>query len=166
MSIFENSVMIKSKRSPMNLVLIVLMFVGIVVFSVLAVLLFEPLLFFVAFGAAAGAFALLKYGDLEHEYIWIEGQLDIDRIYGKSRRKNMARIDAEELLLIAPEGSGELTHYEQEASKRLNCSSRIPQNKKYKVAYNSSRGITVVTFEPDQNLLDLIRVRNGRKVIV
>ena len=55
MSIFENSVMIKSKRSPGNLILIVLMFVAIVVFAVLAVLLFEPLIFFASVGAAAGA---------------------------------------------------------------------------------------------------------------
>ncbi|MBQ4293540.1 MAG: hypothetical protein II754_02695 [Lachnospiraceae bacterium] len=163
MSIFENSVMIKARRSPMNIFCTALLGCLTGAFLI-CTLLFHPFFIFGVFGSAAGFYAMLKYGDLEYEYIWIEGQLDVDRIYGKARRKTVARIDAEEIMLIAPEGDPELRHYEQEASRRPNCSSRIPGVKKWKIVYKGSRGIEVITFEPDQNILDLMKIRNGRKI--
>ncbi len=165
MSIFENSVMIKARRSPLNLFLTTLFGVLTGAFLVVGIL-FHPYFFFGVIGASIGFYLMLKYGDLEYEYIWIEGQLDVDRIYGKARRKNVAKIDAETILLLAPVGDSELRHYEQNAAKILNCSSRIPDQKKWEIVFKVEKGNEIIIFEPDQNIIDLMRIRNGRKIHV
>ncbi|MDR1001513.1 MAG: hypothetical protein LBL96_12085 [Clostridiales bacterium] len=69
--------------------------VGIVIAALILVLVcsFVPLvqdfLLFVMFGAAFGAYALMSMLNLEYEYAFTSGELDIDVIYNKSRRKRV-----------------------------------------------------------------------------
>ena len=158
--------MIKARRSTKGLLMLAVA-IAVIIVGVAGFVIFHPLFFFVVVAGGFLTWAVVKYGDLEYEYTYIEGQLDIDRIYGKSRRKSMAKIDMEDLLLIAPEGSGELSSYERDPNvKRLDCSSLMPDHKKYKAVYKADKTTVIVTFEPDQNILDKIRVRNARKVIL
>ena len=165
MSIFENTVMVHAGRSAMGKALIGLCAAALVV-CVGAALYINPIFFLIGVAPILGLWALIKYGDLEYEYTWIEGQMDIDRIYGKSLRKSVAKIDAEDLLLIAPLGAGELHNYERENAGHKDCSGNDPNVKKYKVVYKVGEHVKLVTFQPDQNFLDMVRVRNGRKVIL
>ena len=46
--------------------------------------------------------------EVEYEYLYVNGELDIDAIYSKQKRKKMGSYDASELEILAPENSHEL----------------------------------------------------------
>ena len=53
--------------------------------------------------------------NVEYEYVFVNGDLDIDKIMNKARRKRMFSVDADQMELLAPVGSVELNA----VSKRL-----------------------------------------------
>ena len=168
MSVFENTTMIAQKKTPMRwAVEIAVLFAAICMTISMILWILSPIIFFVPTILAYIAFYFIhKYNYIEYEYTWIEGQLDIDRIYAKSRRKSVAKIDMEDLIIIAPEGSREVSNYERDSSVTVkDCSTRLPENKKYAAIYKDEKGTYRIIFEPDENILDLIIVRNPRKVV-
>ena len=167
MSIFENTVMVSQKVSTARKAAVCAC-AGLTVAALVAAIILNPYLFMIP----ALLFAVLwyfvrKFGEIEYEYTYIDGELDIDRIRSKSRRKGVASIDMEDLLMIAPQGSGELNNsYRDDSAAKKDCSSRTADAKKYDVVFKSGKGISIITFEPDQNMLDMIRIKNARKVIL
>ena len=165
MSIFENAVMIKQKKTPLRWALELLVLIGAICASV-AVILFNPFLFAIPILLFIGYYLVHKYNYIEHEYTYIEGQLDIDRIYAKARRRSIAKIDMEDLIIIAPSGSREVSNYERDDHiSKKNCSSCEPDHKVYDAVYKTDKGTFVIYFEPDENMLDLMTVRNPRKIV-
>ena len=48
------------------------------------------------------------------KYLYVNGELDIDAIYSKQKRKKMGSYDASELEILAPENSHELDSFKDE----------------------------------------------------
>ena len=48
---------------------------------------------------------LFRSMDVEYEYLFVNGSLDIDKIMAKSRRKNMFSMEMTDLEMMAPSGS-------------------------------------------------------------
>ena len=42
--------------------------------------------------------------NVEYEYVFVNGDLDIDKIMNKARRKRMFSVDADQMELLAPSG--------------------------------------------------------------
>ena len=103
MSIFENTVMIK-KRPSYGQLFAQYLLIALTILSALGTILFSPLGLFVPTVLFA-VFAYFMHGscDMEYEYTYIEGELDIDKIKAKRKRKKVAKIDLDELILIAPQ---------------------------------------------------------------
>ena len=57
---------------------------------------------------------LLPRLHVEYEYVFCDGQLDFDKISGGMKRKNMLRIDFENLVVAAPKNSHALDGYRHE----------------------------------------------------
>ena len=166
MSVFENTTMITQKKTPARWAVEILVLAAAIAMTVVMVLIDPFIFFFPALLLYIGFYFVHKYNYIEYEYTWIEGQLDIDRIYAKSRRKNVAKIEVEDLLVIAPEGSRDVSNYERDSSVSVkDCSTRLPENKKYVAVYKDDKGTHRIIFEPEENILDLISIRNPRKVI-
>ena len=55
---------------------------------------------------------LFRSMDVEYEYLFVNGSLDIDKIMAKSRRKNMFSMEMTDLEMMAPSGSPELRPYQ------------------------------------------------------
>lgn len=165
MSVFENSVMVEQKKTPMRLALELVVLVAAILVTV-GSLLFNPVFLIIGILLFFAFYFVHKYNFIEYEYIYIEGQLDIDRIYAKSRRKSVAKIDMEDLIMIAPAGSREISNYERNNEvKKKNCTSCLPDRKIYDAVYKDKKGTYLIYFEPDENMLDLIAVRNPRKIV-
>lgn len=166
MSVFENSVMIVQKKTPLRWLIEGILLVAGICLLVAMILFFRPYLFLPVVVIFVAFYLVHKYNYIEYEYTYIEGQLDVDRIYAKSRRKSVAKIDMEDLILIAPEGSRDTSNYERDRQVIVkDCSSRMPDCKRYNAVYKNTKGTYRIIFEPDENMLDLIAVRNPRKVI-
>ena len=49
--------------------------------------------------------------NVEYEYVFVNGDLDIDKIMNKARRKRMFSVDADQMELLAPVVAVELMQY-------------------------------------------------------
>jgi hypothetical protein len=167
MSIFENTVLVNKKTSIGTKIggwvcIALIAFCGIT--SILFVS-FILLLLAVLFGAIW--YMLYLNSKIEYEYTYIEGRMSIARIKAKRKRKELARIEMEEVILIAPTNSHELdSYFNNNQIKRKVCTSGLQDIHSYQVVYKTSNDINMIEFEPDQNMLEMIQARNPRKVLI
>ena len=66
--------------------LIKVLVIAVIVLAVLAGFM-QPLAWLLALGAGIGAYFLFPNLDLEFEYVYVNGELDIDKIMSKMKRK-------------------------------------------------------------------------------
>ena len=124
--------------------------------------------FFFFVGAAVfGAllFFVVPKLDVEYEYLYVNGSLDIDAIYSKQKRKKVGSYDVEELEIAAPEKSHALDSYlNQGNAKVIDYTSSDPHAKKYIMIYNKEKGRQIIKVEVDDVILNDLRRMAPRKV--
>lgn len=131
--------------------------------------------FFALTGGIIGTVLMLAAGfatylvsrnfNLEFEYLYVTGQLSIDKIMGRSKRKTAWEGTMEEIKVIAPSDSYVLKDYRIANSKKLDFSSGVPNVKTYTIIHQSGANATEVIFEPNDRLLQCFRQTAPRKVI-
>ena len=75
------------KESTFKDALIKFGMIGLTVVAVAAGLFLNPLLLIVAIGLGVACYFIIPKTDLEYEYLFVNGELDIDKIMAKSKRK-------------------------------------------------------------------------------
>lgn len=109
---------------------------------------------------------VMRYFSIEHEYIVTNGELDVDIIYGKKKRKRLATINNKNLEIMAPLSSDK-NFNNSDFKKRIDASSGIKENKKYYAVFNHKEfGKTLLIFEPSDEMLENIKYYNRSKVTV
>lgn len=108
---------------------------------------------------------LLPKLNVEYEYIFVDGQIDFDRITGKSRRKNMMRIDMEQVEIIAPKGSHALDAYTYAKCINMDFSSRSKNARPYIAVANKDEKKYMIAFEPNELMLTMIKNKSPRKLV-
>ena len=139
---------------------------GVIVLTVLLAaggILINPLLLLAAAGAGVLSWFVITSLDLEYEYLYVNGDFDIDKIMNKQRRKKVASYSLEELEIIAPEGSHDLDPYNGKGTVR-DFTSGNPQIKTYVAVYNRKDGKELVKLELEQDVLQDLRRLAPRKV--
>ena len=122
-----------------------------------------PLLFMLAFPYVAFAGFLIKRSSYEYEYLFCQGDLDIDRIMAKAARKRVVSVNIKEMEVMAPVGSRELDRYK--GLKVLDCSSNAGNDAYILVAKRKGQLVRIL-FEPNEKLIDGIRLLAPRKVFL
>ncbi len=158
--------LVKRKPAPYAIPLKVLM-ITFLVSSFLFILLVPSigcLLFLIAFAVAYFGFRRL---DVEYEYIFVTTELSIDRILGRQKRKRMALIDVNQMELMAPMESHELSGFRGNPDvKKLDFSSGMPGAKTYGIYCTGEGGKRLYTVEPSEQILKAIRLAVPRKIIL
>lgn len=100
--------------------------------------------------AVAAVFGVLTYfvwisTDIEYEYLYLDKELNIDKIMAKSRRKKMATLEVERMEIMAPEKSHQLDSYRNRDFKKVDYSAGrdLPEMKLYTIYYDGSQKIQV-----------------------
>lgn len=101
---------------------------------------------------------------VEYEYIYVDGQLDFDKIMGNSKRKTDLRIDFEQVEIMAPMNSHALDPYKNSNLKTKDYSSRNPEARPYVIIYRKGEKAYKILFEPNENMLEAIKLKNPRKL--
>jgi hypothetical protein len=109
-------------------------------------------------------FYLLPKLNVDYEYIYVDGQIDFDRITGKAKRKTMMRIDMEQVEIIAPQGSHALDAYTYTKCEKLDFSSGAKNVKPYIAVANKDGKKYMISFEPNELMLSLIKQKSPRKL--
>ncbi len=141
---------VKKKDNMQSIALRVLLIIGIVI-GILLMLLGG------VFGIAgvvivvAMVFLFPKL-NVEYEYVFVDGQIDFDKITAKSKRKTMLRIDMEQVEIIAPEGSHSLDGYTYVQYVKKDFSSGDKASKPYVAIASVEDKKYRISFEPNEKI--------------
>lgn len=106
---------------------------------------------------------------VEYEYVFCDGQLDFDKIMGKVKRKNMLKLDFEQVDIVAPSNSHALDAYKNQNLKRLDYSSLDSEAKTYTIIGAVSGKLdgqkVKVIFEPSEKMIESMKLKSPRKVV-
>jgi hypothetical protein len=106
---------------------------------------------------------VFKMFDLEFEYTYIRGELSVDKIMGKERRKKAASFDLSQLEIVAPSDSYLLDSYKN-SNKVYDFTSLEPDHKVYAMVLHGNNGYVKVLFEPNGEILNAMRDSHPRKI--
>ncbi|MBQ8803427.1 MAG: hypothetical protein IJZ53_07340 [Tyzzerella sp.] len=110
------------------------------------------------------AIFLFKRMDLEFEYLYFNGDLDIDKIMGMQARKRVFSTSIKDIEVVAPSGSVELQQYRN--LKAMDFSSKEENAKFYEmVATHKGQKVRVI-FEPNEKILKEMHLLAPRKVFI
>ena len=101
---------------------------------------------------------------VEFEYLYVDKQLNVDKILGKAKRKKAYECSMEEIQMIAPSDSHVLSDYKV-TGKTLDCSSRMPGVKTYTAVIQKGSESIRLIFEPNDKMLHCFRQTALRKVV-
>lgn len=99
---------------------------------------------------------------IEYEYLYVDKEIQIDRIINQSKRKKMETLDLNQLEVLAPVRSHELDNYRKKGGAALDYSSGEESHDAMK--YMMVVGDKKVIFEPTPELVQTIRMLAPRKV--
>ncbi len=163
MNEFYKEILVKKETTTLDLVkkygLIVLTAVAVAAF-----ILIHPLFLVVAIGLGSACNFVLPTCDLEYEYLYVNGDIDVDKIMGKQKRKRAGSYNLEEMELIAPDGSHDLDPWLSKGVKVTDYSSGRPDAKCYVAIYNKDGAQQAVRYEFDEEVIRDLRRLAPRKV--
>ena len=152
------------KRS--NTVATTLKKVGLTMATVVSVLLgfIHPMLVWVTVIMVVADIILFRRMNVEFEYVFFNGDLDIDKIMNMQSRKRVFSSNIKDMEVIAPTGSVELYPYQRK--KMLDFSTQNPEDKTYEMV-TLFKGETVrVVFNPNEKILNGMKNMAPRKVFI
>ena len=100
--------------------------------------------------------------NVAYEYIFVDGQIDFDRILKGEKRKTMKRIDMEKIDIIAPENSDHVAYHRN--LPLVDYSSGMDTDKHFIAIATGDRGIERIRFTPDEKMLRMMKMKGPSKV--
>lgn len=105
---------------------------------------------------------VFKNTDIEYEYQFISGQLDIDVIFAKKKRKRARKFDIRSVEVFAPLNHEVFKEYGKQGDIRkykvVDYSSGYPDRERYAfIVSMGENGIAKVIFEPNEKMVEAIR---------
>lgn len=133
--------------------------IALIVLLVLAGLFIMPLLLIVALALGVCAYLFILPGtDLEFEYLFVNGELDIDKIMAKSKRKRVKNLNISECDLVAPLNSHRMDYYNSNQKLKVqDFSSGNPEHKRFAIIARDGADTCKVIIEPDETLAKTMR---------
>ncbi len=161
---FYSEVLVKKKKTPLESVIKVAAIAVTAVTGLLG-LMGLPVILLVAVGMGVLCYLFLPRLDVEFEYTYVNGSMDVDRIFSKIKRKRAASYEFSEMEILAPEKSHQLDSYRQNRNiKRVDFSSGMDDHKIYALIIPKNKELQMVLFEPDEGMLKDLRSKYPRKV--
>ncbi|MFA9375473.1 MAG: DUF6106 family protein [Lachnotalea sp.] len=153
--------LIKRKTTSKSIVAkVALILLTILVFAVTLII---PFAFVVGIIFVIMDIYIFKMFDLEFEYTYVKGELSVDKIMGKERRKKAANFDLSQLEIVAPTDSYLLDSFKN-STKVYDFTSLEPDHKAYALILHGNNGYNKVLFEPNSDILNAMRDAHPRKI--
>lgn len=160
MSDFYTEQLVK-KQTTMKDVFIKALLVALAIVSVFVVLMF-PVAIIVPVIVIAAVVFLIRRLDVEYEYLYVNGDLDIDKIMHKAKRKRVFSTNIGNMELLAPEGADELNQYRN--ARIVDLSSGMADAKRYVLVVAENGQVTRLVFEPNETIIEGMFLMAPRKV--
>ena len=155
---------VKKEKTAKDSLIKVLLIIGTAVAVLSLMVLGWVSLILIAVFAVADFFVMPTL-DLEYEYLYVNGEIDIDKIMSKQKRKRVFSGDTASLELLAPTQSHELDHYKSRTDiKKSDFSSGRKDPKTYTMILKKEQGMEMVIFEPSEVILKDMKRMAPREV--
>ena len=117
------------------------------------------LVLFVLLGACWGAWQIFVRQNIEYEYILTNGELDVDRIIARRKRKRILTVDCRGFEILAPCHSSSAKEMDnQSIVSRVDASSSPKsENRWFAIFHGRENRRTILFFEPNQRILDSLK---------
>ena len=116
---------------------------GLIVLTVLAVfagLIITPLALIIAVALGIACYFVIPKTDVEYEYLFINGDFDIDMIMSKTKRKKVKSFKLSEADLAAPLDSHRMDYYNSNQKLKVqDFSSGNPEHKRFAIHVNEEK---------------------------
>ena len=143
---------------------------GLIVLTVLAVfagLIITPLALIIAVALGIACYFVIPKTDVEYEYLFINGDFDIDIIMSKTKRKKVKSFKLSESDLAAPLDSHRMDYYNgNQNMKVLDFSSGNPEHKRFGVITRLDGNLCKIILEPDEALAQAMKNSAPSKVFL
>lgn len=159
--------LIKRKRTGKDTALRTLLIAATAVLVVLALLTWSILITVPAIAICIADIFLFPRFNVEWEYQYVNGEIDVDRILSKAKRKRIATFDIVNAEILAPAASHRLDHYNSNPKLKVcDYSSCDPDRVKlvYAMIVSKEGELTKVLFEPSEQMVKDMRSKAPRKV--
>ena len=150
------------KQTTMKDVFIKAFLVAIAIVSVFVVLMF-PVAIIVPIIVIAAVVFLIRRLDVEYEYLYVNGDLDIDKIMHKAKRKRIFSTNIDNMELLAPEGNEGINQCRN--AKVVDYSSGSADARRYVLVVADNGQVTKLVFEPNDDIIEGIFLMAPRKVV-
>lgn len=100
---------------------------------------------------------------MEYEYLFVNGDLDIDKIMNKAKRKRMFSANVNDLEILAPADSIEVRQYQK--AKTYNYSSGSGQAALYALVVSERGEQKKIIFGPNDTIVEGFYMMAPRKVV-
>jgi hypothetical protein len=161
---FDASDKIKIALLTIALVLAVILIFLLINLSIFQAFAFMGILF--EFGVCYGYWYLITSFRVEFEYALTNGELDVDKIISKRKRKRLITVKIREVEIMARVTSNNKNEFFNQSFKTVldASSSPLSPNAFFISVHNNKLGHTKLIFEPDQRIIDICKSVAPRKV--
>lgn len=167
MDSFLEKIVVRKKTAMDYLIMTGAMLGGIVLFFVLQLLPFiGPFIVIVIAGVAYLIYQVVIARNIEFEYIITNGDLDIDKIIARRRRKRVFSANCKDFEIIAKLKGGYNDRRISSVNKRIEAISSIDSENVYLITLVYKGERTAVLFEPDERMLNAFKLYIPRKMEV
>ncbi len=143
---------------------------GLIVLTVLAAFagfFISPIVLIVAIALGVACYFVIPRTDLEYEYLFVNGEFDIDMVMAKSKRKKVMSMNLSEADLIAPLNSHKMDYYNGNSRmKTLDYSSGNSQHKRFAVIIKAGGENSRIIIEPDEQMAQALKNSAPSKVFL
>lgn len=154
-------ILVKKKSSPwLKVAQIVTAILTVFFVFVMLIGALWGLIFATACGVAC--YFISMHSVVEYEYLYVDKEIQIDRILARSKRKRMETLDLNQMEILAPAYSHELDSYRHGNYVKADYSSKEEQKEKavYVLIVNGKQ----IKFEPTEEMVKTIKMFAPRKV--
>ena len=134
---------------------------GLIVLTAIAViagLIITPLIWIAAVALGIACYFVIPKTDVEYEYLFINGDFDIDMIMSKTKRKKVKSFKLSEADLAAPLDSHRMDYYNSNQKLKVqDFSSGNPEHKRFAIVCRDGADTCKVIIEPDEILAKTMR---------
>ena len=166
MSDLYSELLVKKDRTAKDVAIKYGLITLTVLFAV-AGLFIMPLLLVAALGLGIACYFIVPKTDVEFEYLFVNGDMDIDMVMSKAKRKRVQSFKLSEADLVAPVNSHRMDYYNgNQRMKVLDYSSGNPEHKRFAVITRDGTDACKIIIEPDEPLAQAMKNSAPSKVFL
>lgn len=160
MSDLYSELLVSRKSSAKDGVIRVLLIGVTAVAAALAILTFNWIIFLVAVALGVLDYFVIPKLNVEFEYLIVNDEIDVDKIFSKAKRKKAMQIDLKKAELIAPLGSHRLDSYQN--LKTIDFSANDKEKRPYVIVTSEKNEMVKILLQLDQNTFQSMKRRMPR----